>query len=271
MGRQQAGFVTIIHQTEPISSLVHSKAAGQIPAAFSIKLCILFTMCKHKGNRAILVLIIIIAIGASGLLIWKVSERNNDSQMPPVSQNINWITYNNVAHGYKISYPQEIIVAPVAEMDSRPIDKIDDIEFFIPGKITALFITVLVPYTNASKTIATERTKLINLPLQQYAETLRQYQIEDKNPTIQNKQVGDLKEAVIAGQKAYSFTLTKSFTFGSVGGYALADSTIYNYILTENKNGEKLIIHYPMGNSLSEQMKNSFAFTDSSPNMRIIN
>lgn len=218
-------------------------------------------MGKFKENEVIIILIAV-AITVSGLFIWRVLGISKEPPAPPVSQNITWNTYSNTVHEYKISYPPEVMIAPIAEMDSRQIDKIDDLEVFVPGKITALFVTVLTPYTNASGAVAMERMKLINLPLRQFAETLRQYQITDRNPAIHGKQVGNLEEDSIGGRRAYSFTLTKSFNLGLTGGYALADATVYNYFFTENRNGEKFIIHYPMDDSLSEQMRNSFVFTE---------
>jgi hypothetical protein len=207
-------------------------------------------MYRFKKTKTI----IVIAVVISGLFLWRWSAT---SGLP----SINWNVYNNTVHGYRVSYPSVVTIAPITEIDSRSLDKVDDLEFFLPGKITALFVTVSTQYANAPEAIATERATLISLPLRQFAETLRQYQITDKNPAVLGKQIGNLQETDFAGQKAYSFTLTKSFSLGLAGGYALADGTMYNYILTENKNGEKFIIHYPIGDSLSEQMKDSFVFT----------
>ncbi len=180
------------------------------------------------------------------------------------AQNQNWKVYTNIGHGYHVSYPEEAMVAPVAEMESKTIDQSDDVVISKPGRSgTRLTVTAYVPLApNAPSLLLEERKSLIALPLQQFAEEIRKIQFNDTNASVQGKQTGELKEITFAGQKAYAFTLTKSFKEWSREnlGHIIPEGFVFNFIFVENKSGEKLMISYPMNDPSSEQMRNSFEF-----------
>lgn len=78
---------------------------------------------------------------------------------------------------------------------------------------------------------------------------------------MQGREIGDLKPITIAGQLAYSFTLTKGFKEESEPkddlGYILPGDSVYNFVFLENRTGEKLMIHYPLGDAISERIAQS--------------
>ena len=72
-------------------------------------------------------------------------------------------------------------------------------------------------------------------------------------------EVGNLQEISFANTKAYRFTLTKGFHSLSID-YTLPRGNVFNYLITENLIGQKMIIHYLLGNEVSEKMIQSFQF-----------
>ena len=75
-----------------------------------------------------------------------------------------------------------------------------------------------------------------------------------------------MKEIMLAGKTAYTFSLTDGFTH-STGGYTLGDGQTYNYVITENLAGQKIVIHYlidstthPEGVKTARKMLESFSF-----------
>jgi hypothetical protein len=211
----------------------------------------------------IVLLIVIIALGVLALVSWQ-GLKEKSATPPPVVQNQNWKTYTNTSYGYSVSYPTEANIVPRSEEDSTPIEQINDLDFGIPGTGTSFSIRVILPYKYAPKDLADERLRLATTSLDQFAKMLYQYQIEEKNPNMKDKEIGKLEEITFAGQKSYSFTLTKGFAEIKDGerfsGYVIPNGTTYNFILTKNKDAKNMVISYPIGDSISEQMKDFFEF-----------
>jgi hypothetical protein len=152
-------------------------------------------------------------------------------------------------------------------MSPRSVNKSEDIQIFVPGSGTMIAISVMIPFKNAPEEIVSEREKLLTLSLRSFAEETRQSQINDTNPYLKNRRVGELKELSVKSQKAYSFTLTDGFTAGKSGGYTLSEKSVHNYIFVENPNGDRMMIHYPLNDKISEEIISSFEFagTDEKP------
>ncbi|HVS79507.1 MAG TPA: hypothetical protein VHF05_00860 [Candidatus Paceibacterota bacterium] len=214
----------------------------------------------NKKNKIVLSLIILLGVISLGLLAWHGGPGTNGVLLKSeVPQTQDWKTYQNVAHGYAVSYPEDAAVQPVAEMEGKPVEQSDDIIIEIPGVGEKFGATIYLPFQNAPKALTEERNKLIMLPLFQFAESIRQMQLDDTNPYTKNKKVGGLNEIDLEGQKAYSFTLTKSFSQGLAGGYSLGkEGTVFNFVFVENKSGEKIMIHYPLNDDVAERMIDSF-------------
>lgn len=172
-----------------------------------------------------------------------------------------WKTYENTKYGYTFIYPPEAVVQKVAEMERANMEESNDIDIFIPGDTTLVRIVAWIPYVTTPQTIKKEHNDIIALPLSSFAEILRQWQIEDKNPNIK-KEVGSLEKITFKGKVAYRFTLTGSFTYGpwpSGGGYTLPGGS-YDYIIFEHNN-IKFVMNYPLENNLSQKLLRSFEFT----------
>lgn len=238
-------------------------AAGPISCRFFIDFLLqsTYTFIVETFRKYIIILITIIVIAIASLFILiKYGVKSNDLEST-ISQNQNWQTYINISYGYEILYPENASVSQVSEEESGSIEQSEAVYVQIPGVGNKFAITMYLPYKNAPEPLAGEQLKLVTLPLKQFAEAIRQLQINDDNPNTKDRKVGELKETILAGQKAYSFTLTKSFNKGLAGGYILSkDGTVFNFIFVENKAREKLMIHYPLNGVIAEQIKNSFEF-----------
>ncbi len=195
-------------------------------------------------------LIIIAILVAGGWLLWKRGNSdgfNSQSSSSTNTPSTNWKVYENTAYGYRLSYPLNTEIARVQDMDPRPITEVDDI--YVSWEGSELFITAVTGSSTASAS-----------DLKSFAESIRQNQINNKNPNVRNKQVGDLKKISFADKAAYSFTLSGGFIVGASGTTEYGFEGTHNYIFAENNAGEKMILHYPIGDALSEKIKNSFVF-----------
>lgn len=207
------------------------------------------SMNTQKSKISIF-LIVIAILGIGGWLLWKGGDsygRNNQSSSSTNTPPTNWNVYENTAYGYRFSYPSNMEVARVQDMDPRPITEVDDI--YVSREGSELFVTIATG-------------SLVALDIKSFAESVRQNQINNKNPNIKNKQVDELKTISFANKTAYSFTLSGGFITGALGTTEYGFEGTHNYIITENNAGEKIILHYPIEDSLSEQIKNSFEFTN---------
>lgn len=217
-------------------------------------------------NIRIVAIVILIIVIASGIFIFfrgHYLNGNGTSQpiatTPPISSTSDWKTYINSSYGYQVSYPQNALATKYYEEDNDPLEKTEYLQIFIPGEITQFSVEAYISNTNATDSVSMELNALDALPLQQFATALHQYQIDNPNQNMKDRQVGDLTETTFAGQKAYSFTLTNGFTTPA-GEYAIPTGVTFNYIAIENKAGIKLLIYYPLSNSVTETIKDSFAF-----------
>ena len=177
------------------------------------------------------------------------------------SEKQGWKTYANQAYGYHVSYPPNAIVASHSE-DTTQLDQIADVEISIIGQTTLFFVTAYIPYGDVSESFVRERNTIVTLPLRQFAEALRQWQVNNQNPSMTGRQVGEFKAITFAGKKAYSFTLTKGFSESPDGqyGYMLPEGVTYNFIIVENGKGQKLLIHYPNTMQVAKQIESTFKF-----------
>lgn len=158
-----------------------------------------------------------------------------------------WRVFENTTYGYAISYPLEGNVS-TSEDYGNPAH----ILFSIPGRFMLVGVDATL-YPNSPSSISE------NLDLKSYAEGIRALQINDQNPYVKDRKIGGLTETWIDGRKAYQFVLDKAFTTGYSGmGYLIPDGEVYMYIITENAEGQKIIIYYFLGNPIAEAMCQTF-------------
>lgn len=192
------------------------------------------------------------------------------SFLAPSHLPIEWKTFTNTRFGYSVEYPSLVQIMSQTDGLDPQIDS--GVDFFIPGKsrftVSVLSQSIIVnaeardkQKLPADRMDFTEVKKLLALNLKTYAQTIYQYQVNDPNPYAKDKQVGSLEETIIDGQKAYQFTLTDSFAFDATGknGYTIGDKPNM-YVITESPLGDKFVIHYLVGDSVSEKIFQSFKF-----------
>ncbi|MDO8572140.1 MAG: hypothetical protein Q7S11_00020 [bacterium] len=188
------------------------------------------------------------------------TDKATTTTVPKKLDTSTWKKYKNTSFRYSVKYPKDAEISTIVDLDPTPVEKGSDIQIFVPGSNTDITVNVLVPLIHVSSETIIKRNKLLALSLRELSEKVRLYEVNYKNPNFKNREVGSMKEITIDGQKAYSFTLSAGFDFEWTGGYILPDNTIYNYIFVENKNGEKMMIHYPLKDEVSGAMMSSFAF-----------
>ena len=217
-------------------------------------------------NIKVAVTIVLIIVITAGIFVSfrMISNSNRSSYQSvttsPVSSTHDWETYINSLYGYQVSYPKNAIATKYYEEDRDPLEKTKYFQIFIPGELTQFSVESYIPNNDATDSVSMELNALDALPLQQFATALHQYQMDNPNQNMKDRQVGGLIETTFAGQKAYSFTLTKGFSTPA-GEYAIPTGTIFNYIVVENNTGIKFLIYYPLNDSFAEAIKDSFAFT----------
>lgn len=169
-----------------------------------------------------------------------------------------WRLYENVKYGYRFMYPPEGNVHDDGGMTD--VKESSDLVAFIPGEGTLIEVLAQIPCMALPQSKGGCGGVLI-LPLHSFAETVRRYQVEDTNPNFKDKEVGNLKQLTFKGKAAYQFTLTRSFSDGPSGGGYSFSGGMHNYILFEHNNA-KFILHYPLGNKLSQKLSDSFEFVN---------
>lgn len=94
------------------------------------------------------------------------------------------------------------------------------------------------------------------LDIDQYAQTVWDYNVGNPNPNFPDKQVGDLNAVVINGFNGYQFTLDSSYEDES-GGYVLDEEYLYTMLKV---GGSKVIIWYPTAYADGSKIMKSLVF-----------
>lgn len=207
-----------------------------------------------------LILVVIVV-----LTVWKLWSQPN----------LDWKTFENKVYGYSLSYPS-LISKPNSnnEYSGADLSNEESISFGVPGKTTLFSIDVDYFGPEVEKSIVKDGSQAVQMmaakkalfsqDLKSYAENVRNLQMVP-DPYL-NPEVGEMKEIILAGKTAYTFSLTDGFTH-STGGYTLGDGQTYNYVITENSAGQKIVIHYlidsttyPEGVKIAAKMLESFNF-----------
>jgi hypothetical protein len=183
------------------------------------------------------------------------------TQTPHKTQVSGQQTYTNTKYRFQVQYPKEYRVSYIYG-ESVPIpDELLDAPLIMkipprdtPSEFPIFGVTAYIPHDpdygwNDS----------IALPLRDFAEAVRKRQI-DGNPNEPGKKSGELTAIRFANHPAYSFTQDFGFN-GAEGSYAFfPSSSVFNFIAVENNAGQKLLIHYRVGDPVAEKIKDSFSF-----------
>src|SRR5665213_1944989 len=112
------------------------------------------------------------------------------------------LNYTNSVYHYTVLYPSDEKADYIAENETIPASQSGDIMIYKLGGPTEFGVTAYEPL-NSTHTQASIKTRadLVGLPLRQFAETIREDQVN----------AGALATTTFAGHEAYSFTLTGSF------------------------------------------------------------
>lgn len=132
--------------------------------------------------------------------------------------------FQNTGYDYSFEYPASLVV------NSNDYDTPATESYIVWVPNVDLNIEIQDPE------IFTEDTGYgshISLPLRGFAEYIREENIRIENPNYPDKEIGELKEATVAGFDAYQFDLTYSFETER-GGYVLYDK--YEYFVLNNGN-----------------------------------
>lgn len=164
-----------------------------------------------------------------------------------------WKVFENKKYGYAISYPTEGYITSSDDYGSP-----EHMLFSLPGR-TSLGGVDATLYPNYPLSDIPPK----DLKLKLYAEEVRMLQINYLNPEYNKDQlIGDLKETAIANKKAYEFTLDQGFTTQKkIGlGYVIPSHRTYLYTITENLEGQKIMIYYDINNPIAVAMFKTFRF-----------
>lgn len=207
-----------------------------------------------------LYILILILVTVAVFFIWKQTHTSDTKIDSGTNTQIEkWLGYENAAYRYKLSYPDTALISNTQEMNVNTVEESNDIQIFIPGSTTSVSIFAFTKDQPLYSILAPDQTGVTpKSSLKDITEKVHQNQIDDKNPYIKDKKIGDIKEVTFAGEKAYSFTLLGGFATNLTGmGYVLPGT--HNYIFVE-KNNTKFVIHYPIGDKVSEKIIESFEF-----------
>lgn len=167
---------------------------------------------------------------------------------------VKWKVYVNTKYGYTLQYPESVYLQVTQDMDPFSVEESASIEMGVRGTAdVGIQITAWAPYTyQTTDKTALEYNRIARLDLKSFSETLRQKEIDDKNPNFPEKRVSALEEISLAGHRAYS-VIVSGYTDGRG-----SDTFKYIYI---NNGTNNLVIQYSLKGDLSKEIINSFKFT----------
>lgn len=168
----------------------------------------------------------------------------------------NWKTYTNSKYEYSLKYPDSLVVKTggygltSVDEESRIIVGDKEIKDYYEGRLTVRAQN----QTTCQNDV--QELKLLKGDLKSFAEWRWKLNKEDKNSNTSNKTVGELTETTIDGQKAYQFTINRSWV-DDCGGESMDKDGLVVFV--ENK-GVFFTIRTPLGSKLYQQILSTFKF-----------
>lgn len=213
---------------------------------------------KIYKKPAYWILIVILTLGV--LFIAFSVYRSYFSANDNYQQQAQTLNYTNTKYRYAFDYPAYAIVQQSYENeDIEPIKDSEATEIFaLGGKDVDVQIAVWSPLATSTKD-SPEAIKFIKeyniiskKELRDFAQTIGQRFIADKNSDFPNKKISELEEIIFGGKKAYRADITGyPDTFGN-------DSYSQIYVNNGNYN---MIIKYSKLKISSQKIIDSFRFT----------
>jgi len=164
-----------------------------------------------------------------------------------------WLLYENTKYGYRFSYPSSGNLQKTVEMEPGVLNESVDVNLSIPGYGALLQVSAELYYTFQD---TDENMDTILVTLKSFAENVYESQVKSVNPNFSGNRTGSLTKTVFAEEEAYNFTLNDYFAYPSAQ-YGITGT--HTYVITEH-NGTKFIIHYPAGDTVAQEVVNSFEF-----------
>ncbi|PIS43158.1 hypothetical protein COT23_02860 [Candidatus Kaiserbacteria bacterium CG08_land_8_20_14_0_20_50_21] len=204
---------------------------------------------------------------------WYFLLRTPSSNHIPITTNISpsklifqsgWETYENTAFKYRVWYPNSMSVGPldqynyitpITEQNQIIIIK-DDLAPYSYNNLSYVVIKI-----TSLKGLGIEEKKLINQDLKSFAEAKRVSLLNGVDPTIKI-QAGKLQKMNFASSSAYFFDLSDDFELATAGSGYPPPGISNRYVFFENSNKDKFVIWYPLNDNLSQEIVNTFEFTD---------
>lgn len=193
------------------------------------------TTNSFLNERSILIVFLCLVCLAAGIAIGPSIHSWHPGRIPGLSDNdslpgvdVVWEKYPNIKYHYSIRYPESILrVQTNNDYGQYDLNYQESINF---GKLVAIDV---------------QNSDQNSLDLKTYAENVWDFQVNDPNKSLE-QEVGPLEETTLSSKTTYGFTLTEGFRqYPDGGGYTLGtDGDVYQYLIVEDNDGRKIIIHY---------------------------
>lgn len=180
-----------------------------------------------------------------------------------------WITYENTAYNYTLSYPSGSRVVKISE--EEPVTDAESLAVEVTGGRSPVVVKVqplqthLPIYAHASE----EYLKFISLDLKSFVEYGRNSEIayltDHKSTYNANLRPSSIQNTLIGGQQAYGFSINGYSEVWPLGGFeGPALSGTNNYYVIQNSKDDKFIIAYPANDPVAQKIVDSFRFINAS-------
>ncbi|MEK7636986.1 MAG: hypothetical protein AAB402_01165 [Patescibacteria group bacterium] len=169
-----------------------------------------------------------------------------------------WKTFTNTAYGYTFKYPNDVDSDVYGNEYGKQASVASSVG--VPGSlVNNVRQSALFSVEAANPRYSNPNDAALKLSLKDFATKVWEGNKNDKNPNIPNKEVGDLTETTVAGQVAYSLTVTGSFKdYIGDGGYVLNEEHTY-YIVEYG--GNKYLLWHPSAQTRSKAILSTLTFT----------
>ncbi len=217
----------------------------------------------------VIVLIVLTVIASAYFLRPPIPNgQAHSGAFPLKSSSPGWRTYKNTAFGYEVHYPDTLSVEPLDRYSySTPITELEQIDMTSHAPNNKSYVGIIDWVARGYAGLSAEEKQrlaqyqeYLRLDLKTFAEKERLYSLQEPNPNVRNRQVGELQETTFASSTAYTFTLSGE-NVRAVGS-APPKGGVYRYIFFENPNGDKFTVWYMEDDPVSQQIVDSFRFTD---------
>lgn len=179
-------------------------------------------------------------------------NKTTETQPQEITETVNWKKFENKKHEFSFSTPENFLIQSNCHATSA--EECSNISVLIPKKIGSLGILgidIQLPE------LFFNPDEYQNLGLEEFSKKLWDTNKNDTNPNV-DKKTSELVKTKIGKYDAYKFTLIGSFK-SDKETYGLDTETTYVII---NNGKDNYLFHYTTGNKYSEDILDTFAFTN---------